>query len=69
MRTMVTQGRLSIIAETPVDGFELSEMVSEARLAGKYIKVHMNGNGSLGISVLIPDLEMARMIGECKEHE
>lgn len=69
MRTMVASGRLSMIAETPADGFALAEMVLEARLIGKYIKVHTNGNGSLGISVLLHEMEMARLIGECPEDE
>lgn len=69
MRTMVASGRLSLIAETPAEGFSLAEMVIEARLTGKYIKVHMNGNGSLGISILLHDADMARLIGECPKDE
>jgi len=69
MKHVVIQGRFCLLAETPAEGFELAEMVLEARLVNKHIKVERNGTGSLGISIPLLDMDMARLIGERSEDE
>lgn len=70
MKHAVIQGRFCLLADTPADGFELAEMVLEARLVGKHIKIERgNGNGILGVSIPLIDLEMIRRLGGCPEGE
>lgn len=69
MKHVVIQGRFCLLAETPADGFDLAEMVLEARLVDKHIKVERNSTGNLGISIPLHDVDMARLIGERSEDE